>query len=68
MLILTYVRRLVAIRKYTSFKEAMEPQIPIMSLFKKWMPYDRLAFTNEKWGELTHCIPKRNSIMAPTHD
>jgi hypothetical protein len=58
MLILTYVRRLVAIHKYTSFKKAMEPQIPIMSLLKKWMPYDRLAFIDEKWEEVAHCIPR----------
>jgi hypothetical protein len=68
MLTLTFVRRLIAIHKYKSFKKTLEPQIPIMSFLKKWMPYDMLAFINEKWGKVTCCILRGNSVMAPTHD
>jgi hypothetical protein len=65
MLTLKFVRRLISIHKYKSFKEALESQIAIMSLFKKWMPYDMLAFINVKWGKVARCIQKRRIVYWP---
>jgi hypothetical protein len=64
MLTLTFVRRLVVVHKYKSFKEALEPQIPILS-FKKWMPYDMLIFINEKWGKVARCISRKRIVYWP---
>jgi hypothetical protein len=46
------MRRLVVLHKYASFKEALESHIPIMSFLNKWMPYDRLAFVDDRWGKV----------------
>jgi len=59
------VKRSIAIHKYTSFNEALELQIPILSFFKKWMPYDRLAFVNDRWGEVFHYIPRGKIVHWP---
>ncbi len=45
--------------------EELEYQFPMIVFFRKWLPYDMLVFSNEKWDEVVKSNPMEKEMYGP---
>jgi hypothetical protein len=48
-----------------NLEEELEYQFPTIVFLKKWLPYDMLVFSNEKWDEVVKFNPMEKEMYWP---
>jgi hypothetical protein len=49
---------------FINLEEELEYQFPMIVFFRKWLPYDMLVFSNEKWDEVVNFNPMEKEMYG----